>query len=97
MHVGWTCDGKDWGISKPADLIAAYKECIDAGLTGPVLMHTFGSGAGIGSQPEALRTVINMYKAAGYGFVLVEDYVKVSWDVGAVWQTLNLLEFHDMP
>jgi peptidoglycan/xylan/chitin deacetylase (PgdA/CDA1 family) len=78
VHIGWSCDGKDWGKSKKDELVAAYKECIEAGVTGPVLMHTFGSGAGIGSRPEALKEVVRLYRRTGFRFVQVEDYVKVS-------------------
>ena len=76
VHVGWTCDGKDYNIFNADTLYASYKQCIDAGLTGPVLMHST-SYNGPGLSPSGLTRIIQAYKAAGYSFVLTEDYIQV--------------------
>ena len=78
VHILWNCGGNDKTFLNPDDLLGNYTQCtIGIGGGGIVAMNAI-SGPSMGANPDVLRTFIRELKKAGYRFVLVEDYVKVS-------------------
>jgi hypothetical protein len=78
VHVLWSCNGNDKTTLDPEALLENYTRCTTQAQTSGVVAMNSISNVSMGAHPDVLRAYIQELKQAGYKFVLVEDYVKVS-------------------
>jgi peptidoglycan/xylan/chitin deacetylase (PgdA/CDA1 family) len=78
VHVGWGIDTDDWQCAQSNSdsncILSNLNAFLDAGASGPILMHTVYS-----LSAEALPKVVQSIYNHGYHIVMVEDMIKAKY------------------